>query len=81
MNVTEVPEQIVLEGLTTMETVGVKFGLTVIGMELDVAVAEVKQVPPTMLMSQVTALPLVNVVEVNVFDAPLCTLLPLILKS
>ena len=69
MNVTEVPAQIVLEGLTAMETVGVKLGLTVMAMEFEGAVVDVKQVPPAMVMSHVTALPLASVVDVKVFDA------------
>src|SRR5258706_137920 len=47
---------------------------------LDDAVFTVRQLPPVIVMSQVTASPLINVVEVYVLDAPLCTLIPLILK-
>ena len=60
VNATEVPEQIAPEGLAAMETVGVRFGLTVIVIVFEVAVGVVRQVPPVTVMSQATKLPLTN---------------------
>jgi len=79
VKVTEVPEQIIVAD-APIETVGVRFGLTVIVMALDDAVVDAKQVPPVMVISQVTELPLVKVVLTYVFDDVFCTLVPPTLK-
>ena len=70
VKVTLDPAQIAPEGLAAIETVGVRFGLTVMIMEVEVAVVAVKQVPPVTVMSQLTEFPLARVVVVYVFVAP-----------
>lgn len=64
-----------------MFTIGVRFGLTVIVMVLELAEVEVRQLPPAIVISQVMVFPLASVELVNVFDAPFCTLTPFTLKS
>ena len=81
VNVTDVPEQILLEGETPRLTVGVTLELTAIVMVFDVAVFVVKQVPPLIVITQITWSLLTIVLEVNVFNALFCTLLPFTLKS
>jgi type IV secretory pathway VirB3-like protein len=81
VNVTDVPEQILLEGETPKLTVGVTLELTAIVMVFDVAVFVVKQVPPLIVITQITWSLLAIVLEVNVFKALFCMLLPFTLKS
>ena len=64
VKVTEVPVQIAPEGEAPMLTVGVTLELTDIVIVFDVAVFELRQVPPVIVMSQVTVLPLASVVVV-----------------
>ena len=64
MKVTDVPVQMAPEGEAPMLTVGVTPAFTDIVIVLDVAVFEVRQVPPVIVISQVTVLPLVSVVVV-----------------
>ena len=80
VKVTEVPAHIVADD-ATIPAVGVTVALMVIVMVLEEAVVAVKQVPPITLISQVTVLPFASVVEVNVLEALLCTLVPFTLKS
>ena len=61
VNVTEVPEQIVLPGLGDKLTEGVRFGFTVTFIGADEAVGELKQVPPAIVISQVTTSAFTNV--------------------
>ena len=55
VNVTSVPAQIVLPGLTEIVTVTGTLGFTVVTMLLLAAVIVVRQVPPATLISTVTA--------------------------
>ena len=71
VKVTLVPAQIAPEGLAAIETVGVRFGLTVMIMEVEVAVVAVTTgCLPVTVMSQLTEFPLARVVVVYVFVAP-----------
>ena len=54
VNSTLVPAQIAPDGLAVSSTVGVKLGLTVIVIILDVAVVADRQDPPLILISTVT---------------------------
>ena len=72
-----VPEQ--TDGLAPSVIVG--FGFTIIVTSGEVAVLEVKHVPPVMLISEVTTSLFVSVVEVNVAEAEFCSDAPLTLKS
>ena len=67
VNVTDVPEQIVLPGLAAMEIVGVTTGFTVMVMELDVTVAGLTQ-EALLVITQVTTLLLASVVDVKVVE-------------
>ena len=69
-------EQIALP--VSVNTVGCELIVIVIVFEL--AVLVLRQVPPVIVMVQVTVLPLANVVDVKLLRLPLCTLLPLTLK-
>ena len=62
-------------------TLASRTGFTVMVIVLELAIVLLRQVPPVTVMSQVTVLPLASVVVLYVFDAPLCTLPPFILKS
>jgi hypothetical protein len=70
VKVTGVPAQIVVLGLTAKFTEGiVPAELTDIVTPFEMAVAAAKQVvPPLIVITHVTALPLANVVLVKVFD-------------
>ena len=72
VNVTDVPAQIGPDGDAAMLTVGVTYAFTVIVIVFDVAVVDVKQVPPVMVISQVTVLPLASVDVVYTFDDVFC---------
>jgi len=81
VKVTGVPEQIFPGGLAVMFTDGVRFGFTAIVMVFEVAEVEVRQLPPVIVISQVTVFPLASVELVCVLDALFCTEVPLTLKS
>ena len=68
MNVTDVPAHIVV-AVAAILTDAVTDGLTVMVIELDVAVAGVTHVPVG-VMTQVTTLPLARVLEVYVAPVP-----------
>ena len=75
------PEQIAPDGDAAMLTVGVTFAFTTIVIVLDVAVVVVKhELPPVIVITQLTASLFTSVLLVKVFDAPLCTLVPFTLK-
>ena len=80
VNVTDVPAQIGPDGDAAMLTVGVILEFTTMVIVLDVAVVDVKQVPPVTVITTSTVFPFASVELVKVLDAPLCTLLPLTLK-
>ena len=63
VNVTDVPKQILLDGETPKLTVGVTLELTAIAMVFDVAVFVVKQVPPLIVITQITWSPLARVLD------------------
>ena len=63
VNVTDVPAQIELCGEAVILTVGVE-DITVIIIVLEDAVFDVRQFPPVIVMSQVTASPLTSEDEV-----------------
>ena len=69
VKVTDVPAQMAPDGDAAMLTVGVTFAFTVMVIVLDVAVVDVRQVPPVTVITQLTASLLASVVLVNVFDA------------
>ncbi len=81
VKLTMVPVQICPAGFAETRTAGVTFGFTCIAMVLDAAVAEVRQVPPLIVISQVTTSPLISVELLNDPNAPFCTLIPFTLKS
>ena len=64
VKVTLVPVQMAPAGTAAIETVGVTLLFTTIVMVFDVAVVDDKQLPPVMLISQVTVCPLASVVLV-----------------
>lgn len=80
VKVTDVPVQIGPAGFAVIFRLGMEFGFTTIEMILEDVVVAVKQVPPVIVISQVTVLPLASVEVVNVLEALFCTLLPLTLK-
>jgi hypothetical protein len=63
VNVTGVPAQIAPLGEAAMLTVGVTFAPTVIVIVFDVAVFVVKQVPPLIVITQITWSPLARVLD------------------
>ena len=63
MNVTDVPAQINPCGEAAMLTVGVE-AITVINIVLEDAVFDVRQLPPVIVISQVTTSPLISEDEV-----------------
>ena len=69
VNVTEVPAQIAPCGLEVIFTVGVKIGFTNIFIVLEEAVVEARQLPPLIVISQVTVFPLARVEVVKVLEA------------
>jgi len=77
VNVTGMAAQTVPAGLAAKITAGVRFGFTVMLMAFELAVVDVKQLPPLILISQVTILPFDKLEEVNVLAALFCTWLPL----
>ena len=80
MNVTGVPAQTEPCGEGVMLTAGVIYATTVMVIVLEEAMLKIKQVPPVTVISQLTAFPLTSEDDVKVLDAPICILLPLILK-
>ena len=77
---TDVPSQIAPGGFAVILRVAAEVVFTTIEMILEDVVVAVKQVPPVIVISQVTVLPLASVEVVNVLEALFCTLLPLTLK-
>ena len=71
VKVTDVPAQIAPKGEAAMVTVGVMFEVTSIETTFELAELLLKQVPPVMVMVQLTVFPLASVVEVKLFEAPL----------
>ena len=63
VNVTVVPAQIAPDGEATMLTAGVTLGFTVIVMVFELAVLLVRQLPPVIVMVQVTVLPFASELE------------------
>jgi len=80
VNVTGTVAQIGPAGLAANTTAGVRLGFTAILIVLDAAVLAVRQVPPAIVMVQVTVLPFAKLEVVKVFDALFCTGLPLTRK-
>ena len=80
VKVTDVPVQIAPEGEAPMLTVGVTVELTDIVIVFDVAVFALRQVPPVIVISHVTASLFASVVLVYVFELVFCTLVPFTLK-
>ena len=63
-----------------IETVGVTFGFTIMLVVFDVAVLLVKQLPPVIVISQLTSSLLLSEEVLKVFDALFCTLTLFTLK-
>jgi hypothetical protein len=63
VNVTGVPEQIAPDGEAAMLTDGVTLAFTAIVIVFDVAVFVVKQVPPLIVITQITWSPLASVLD------------------
>ena len=80
VNVTGVPEQIAPEGEAPMLTAGVMLELTDMVIVFELAVFALRQVPPVIVMVQVTASPFANELDVYVFELPVCALTLLTLK-
>ena len=81
MKLTLVPVHIAPEGNAVIFTDGVTIGLTVIVIALEVAVVDVKQLAPVIVITHVTVLLLANDGVVKILDVPFCTLIPFTLKS
>ena len=81
VKVTDVPAQIAPDGEAAIVTVGVTLAFTTMVSVFEFAVLLLKQPPPVIVMVQVTVLPFAREVEVKLFEAPLCTVLPLTLNS
>jgi len=64
-------------GLTASINAGLRFGFTAIVIVLDVAVFDVKQVPPLIAIEQETVFPFDNVEALKVLEELLCTGFPL----